>query len=206
MSEGLSREEAREKIFAKVAPSVFEKVLDELKASKALIGSERLALPTHKATVAGADDRIRTAILDAFRSGGLKPPDAAGLEAAVKAPAPVIEKVVALLLREKLLTRLDTIVFHAEALQQLKREVSALKGSAPGEPGHGGRGGVQGALRNFQEVCDPVAGISRPGARHETNRRRPPRFMRPVLLVVLAVAHRALEVLDARPDTLAELG
>ena len=30
-------------------------------------------------------------------------------------------------------------------------------------------------------------------------------FMRPVLLVVLAVAHRALEVLDARPDTLAEL-
>jgi selenocysteine-specific elongation factor len=102
-----------------------------LKKKKALIGSERLALPTHRATVAGADDRIRTAILDAFRSGGLKPPDAAALEAAVKAPAPVIEKVMALLLREKLLTRLDTVVFHAEALQQLKREVSALKASAP---------------------------------------------------------------------------
>ena len=52
----------------------------------------------------------------------------------MKAPAAVIEKVMALLLREKLLTRLDTIVFHAEALQQLKREVSALKGSAPGSP------------------------------------------------------------------------
>ncbi|MEO5741345.1 MAG: selenocysteine-specific translation elongation factor [Vicinamibacterales bacterium] len=132
MSEGLSREEAREKIFAKVAPSVFEKVLEELKAKQALGGSERLALPTHKATVAGADDRIRTAILEAFRSGGLKPPDAAGLAAAVKAPSLVIEKVMALLLREKLLTRLDTIVFHAEALQQLKREISALKGSGAG--------------------------------------------------------------------------
>ena len=89
------------------------------------MGSERLALPTHKATVAGADDRIRTAILDAFRSGGLKPPDSAGLEAAVKAPAPVIEKVVALLLREKLLTRLDTIVFHAEALAAIEARKSA---------------------------------------------------------------------------------
>jgi len=132
MSEGLSREEAREKIFAKVAPSIFEQVLNQLKATRTLVGSERLALPTHKATVAGADDHIRTAILDAFRSGGLKPPDGQGLEAAVKAPAPVIQKVVALLLREKLLTRLDTLVFHAEALQQLKREVAALKGSASG--------------------------------------------------------------------------
>ncbi len=79
MSDGLSREEAREKIFAKVAPAVFEKVLEELKAGKALVGSERLALPTHKPTVAGADDRLRAAIIDAFRTAGLKPPDAAAL-------------------------------------------------------------------------------------------------------------------------------
>jgi selenocysteine-specific elongation factor len=44
----------------------------------------------------------------------------------------VIEKVVALLLREKILTRIETIVFHSEALQQLKTEVAALKQTAPG--------------------------------------------------------------------------
>jgi len=132
MSEGLSREEAREKIFAKVAPAVFETVLEELKTRKALVGAERLALPSHKPTVAGADDRIRAAIVDAFRAAGLKPPDAAALEAAAKAPAAVIEKVVSLLLREKVLTRVDTIVFHTAALQQLKAEVSAMKDSAPG--------------------------------------------------------------------------
>jgi selenocysteine-specific elongation factor len=44
----------------------------------------------------------------------------------------VIEKVVALLLREKILTRIETIVFHADALQQLKAEVAALKQTAPG--------------------------------------------------------------------------
>lgn len=132
MSDGLSREEAREKIFAKTAPAVFEKVLDDLKKQQALVGTERLALPAHKATVAGADDAVRAAIVEAFRTGGLKPPETATLEATIKAPKAVIDKVVALLLREKVLTRLDTIVFHAEALQTLKTEVSALKGSAPG--------------------------------------------------------------------------
>jgi selenocysteine-specific elongation factor len=131
MSDGLSREEAREKIFAKVAPAVFEKVLDNLKARKALVGSERLALPTHKPTVAGADDRLRNAIAEAYRAAGVKPPDAAAVAAAVQAPAAVIDKVVALLLREKVLTRIDTLVFHTEALQRLKAEVSAMKASAP---------------------------------------------------------------------------
>ena len=132
MSEGLAREEAREKIFARAAPAVFESVLAALRATTALIGTERLALPSHKVTVAGADDRVRKAILDAYRAGGLKPPEPAALEAAVKAPASVIEKVVALLLREKILTRIETIVFHADALQQLKAEVAALKQTAPG--------------------------------------------------------------------------
>lgn len=132
MSEGLAREEAREKIFAKAAHATFEQVIEDLKARKALVGAERLALPTHKATVAGADDRVRAAIIDAYRAGGLKPPDAATVAAEVKAPAPLVEKVVALLLREKVLMRLDTLVFHADALQQLKADVIALKGSAPG--------------------------------------------------------------------------
>ena len=45
---------------------------------------------------------------------------------------PIVEKVTALLLREKVLVKLDTIVFHAAALQKLKEEVTALKDGAPG--------------------------------------------------------------------------
>jgi selenocysteine-specific elongation factor len=132
MSDGLPREEAREKIFSRVAPAIFEKVVDELRAAKALVGAERLALPGHKPTVAGAGDQVRAAIVDAYRAGGLKPPDAAAIEASAKAPRAVVEKVTALLLREKVLVKLDTIVFHGAALQTLKEEVTALKGSAPG--------------------------------------------------------------------------
>ena len=67
MSDGLPREEARERIFARVAPAIFEKVVDDLKAARALVGAERLALPAHKASVAGADDQVRAAIVEAYR-------------------------------------------------------------------------------------------------------------------------------------------
>lgn len=131
MSEGLPREEAREKIFARMAPSIFERVVDDLKARKAITGAERLALPTHKVSVAGADDRVRSAIVDAYRAGGLKP-DTAAVASAAGAPATVVDKVTALLLREKILVKIDTIIFHADALARLKADVAALKASAPG--------------------------------------------------------------------------
>jgi selenocysteine-specific elongation factor len=131
MSDGLSREEARSKIFGRVSPAVFETVVERLKGRKAIVGAERLALPTHKATVAGADDRVRDAIVEAYRSGALKPPDAATVAAAVKAPGPIIDKLTSLLLREKVLVRLDTVVFHASALETLKADVRALKAASP---------------------------------------------------------------------------
>ena len=37
-----------------------------------------------------------------------------------------------LLLREKRLVRLETLIFHADALQQLKADVVGLKTAAPG--------------------------------------------------------------------------
>ena len=132
MSEGLPREEAREKIFRRVDPAVFERVLADLKDRKAIVGTDRLALSTHRVSVTGADDRVRSAIVEAYRSAGLKPPDAAAVEAQAGAPKAIVEKVTTLLLREKVLVKLDTIVFHAGALQQLKADVAGLKAASPG--------------------------------------------------------------------------
>ena len=200
-----ARRSAR-KAFARVAPAIFEKVVDDLKARGALVGADRLALPTHKATVAGADDRVRAAIIEAYRAGGLKPPDAAAVESAAKAPTAIVEKVTALLLREKVLVKLDTMVFHAEALQKLKEEVQGAEGERAGRTRHGGRGRVQGSLRGVEEVRDPAARVSRSGARDETNRRRSSRAVARRLLLVGAFLHGALEILDAGADALAELG
>jgi len=131
-SEGLPREEAREKNFRRVDPAVFNRVLEDLKVRKAIVGSDRLALPTHRVTVAGADDRVRQAVIDAYRAGGLTPPDAAAVETSAGAPKSVIDKMTMVLLREKVLVKLDTLVFHADALQQLKADVVGLKAAAPG--------------------------------------------------------------------------
>jgi selenocysteine-specific elongation factor len=75
---------------------------------------------------------VKAAVADAYRRGGLKPPDAAAIAAEAGAPGAIVDKVTALLLREKALVRLDTLIFHADALEKLKEEVRALKGSAPG--------------------------------------------------------------------------
>ena len=131
-SEGLPREEAREKIFKRVDHAIFNRVLEDLKMRKAIVGSDRLALATHRVTVAGADDRVRSAIIEAYRAGGLTPPDAAAVEASAGAPKAVVDKMMMVLLREKVLVKLDTVVFHADALRQLKADVAALKATAPG--------------------------------------------------------------------------
>lgn len=131
-SEGLPREEAREKMFRRVDHAIFNRVLEDLKVRKAIVGSDRLALPTHRVTVAGADDRVRGAIIEAYRAGGLTPPDAASVEALAGAPKPVVDKMTMVLLREKVLVKLDTVIFHADALQQLKADVAGLKAAAPG--------------------------------------------------------------------------
>ena len=132
MSEGLPREEAREKIFKRVDATIFDRVLQDLKQQGRIVGADRLALSTHRVQVAGADDRVRQAIIDAYRTAGLRPPEAAALEADVKAPKGVIEKVTTLLVREKILIRLDALLFHADALAQLKTDVVGLKETAPG--------------------------------------------------------------------------
>ena len=43
----------------------------------------------------------------------------------------LVEKMTALLLRQKRLARVDTLIFHGEALAALKNEIRALKDTAP---------------------------------------------------------------------------
>lgn len=132
LSEGLPREEARERVFARSAPAIFEKVIDDLKAATTLAGTDRLALPTHRVAVSGEDARVKTAVVDAYQRAGLTPPDAATIAAQAGAPAAIVDKVTALLLREKTLVRVDTLIFHGGVLGTLKAEVAALKANAPG--------------------------------------------------------------------------
>ena len=129
LSEGVPREEARERLFARGSPAIFERALDELSAAGRVSVRDRLALPAHRVELSPEETRARDGIVEALRTARLTPPDAAALALLAAAPPPVVDRVLKLLARQKTIVKLDTLWFHSEALQQLKADVAALKAS-----------------------------------------------------------------------------
>jgi selenocysteine-specific elongation factor len=130
LSDGMPREELRERVFGGEDPVVFDWTVKRLIAAKILAGTERLALAGHRVAVSGEEARVKASIAEAYRSAGLTPPDATTLAAACKTTPRMIETMTALLTRERVLARVDTLVFHTEALQRLKKDVTAMKSGA----------------------------------------------------------------------------
>ena len=124
--EGMPREEARERLFAKAPQAVFDLVLAGLVASRRIVARDRLALATHKLALSDEEARAKDVVERAFREGGLKPPDKASVAAQAGVKPDVVERVTTLLVRQKVLARLDDLVFHEAALRQLKEEIRAL--------------------------------------------------------------------------------
>src|SRR5205085_11266400 len=113
-------------------PAVFDAALAELSAAHRIVVRDRVALATHKLALTPEEERARTAIERAYREGGLKPPDAASVAAAAGVPAAVADRVVKLLQRQKVLVKIDVLLFHDDALKRLKAEVGAMKAADAG--------------------------------------------------------------------------
>ena len=132
LADGIPREEARERVFARAHPHVFERVLQDLASANQLIVRDRLAAPGHRLELSPEETRTRSALETAYKAYGLKPPDAGTLASEQRLPPALVDKMTSLLLRQKVLARVDTLVFHAEALQHLKADIQGLKATAPG--------------------------------------------------------------------------
>jgi selenocysteine-specific elongation factor len=130
LSEGMPREEARERIFGRAAPSVFDHVVAELVAQQKIVAKDRLALTAHRVSLSPEEAHAQETIEHLFREAGLAPPDEAAVVAAAHVPPAVVDRVARLLVRQKRLVKLDTLLFHADALAQLKADVRGLKGQA----------------------------------------------------------------------------
>jgi selenocysteine-specific elongation factor len=128
LSEGLPREEARERIFGLASAALFEVALKRLTAAGKVTGRERLALPGRGVSLTAEEAHAREALGQVFREAGMTPPDLAGAAAAARVTPAVADRVSKLLIRQKTLVKVDTLLFHAEALERLKRDVQALKG------------------------------------------------------------------------------
>ena len=130
MSEGMPREAARERVFGPASPALFDEVVQRLLRAGKLGGRERLALPGRGVSLSDEETNAQSALERVFQEAGLSPPDIAAAASAARVAPAVADRVSKLLLRQKTLVRVDTIVFHAGALDRLKRDVSGMKGTA----------------------------------------------------------------------------
>ncbi|HEY3045660.1 MAG TPA: SelB C-terminal domain-containing protein, partial [Vicinamibacterales bacterium] len=132
LEDGIPREELRESLFASAPGALFERVLAGLQQEKAIEARDRVALATHRLRLSDEDARVRDAILQVVQQSGLTPPDRLSLAARVAAPPQVVERMTALLVRQKVLIRLGDLLFHEATLNRLKTDIRSLKREGAG--------------------------------------------------------------------------
>jgi selenocysteine-specific elongation factor len=128
LSEGLPREEARERVFGRASPALFEDLLRRLSAAGRIAGRDRLTQPGRGVSLSPEEARALEGLDRVFREAGLAPPDLAAAAAAAGVTPAVADRTSMLLIRQKTLIKVESLFFHASALERLKQEVRALKG------------------------------------------------------------------------------
>jgi selenocysteine-specific elongation factor len=127
LSPGLPREEARERLFGRAAPEVFDHVVDGLQAAGKLIARDTLSVVGHQLSLSREELAARDSLGALFRAAALAPPDPKQAHSAAAVDAGVAERMLKLLVREKVLIRIDDLLFHADALVKLKSDLKARK-------------------------------------------------------------------------------
>jgi selenocysteine-specific elongation factor len=127
MSEGLHREEARAKLMPRALPAIFDAIVAPLVAAGRVTSRDRLSLAGHAVSLSPEEGRVREAVLKVFAEAGLAPPDVAGARSAVGGDTATVDRIINRLVRQRVLVKVDTLLFHNERLEALKTEIRALK-------------------------------------------------------------------------------
>ena len=128
---GMSKEELRDR--ANLGPEVFYNVLGKLVEEKKLVVAGELVHLSGRGVVMKDEEAQSKKIIEhAFASAGLKVPSLKEVLAGLKVDKIRAQKIVTLLLRDKVLIKIsEELVFHQSTLLDLRRKISALKTTAP---------------------------------------------------------------------------
>jgi len=124
---GIAREALREQV--KASSEVFASALELLVREKKIeVAGGLLRLPGHGVVMKDEESESKQRIEEAFASAGLKVPALHEVIAGLKVDKTRAQKIVTLLLRDKVLVKIsDELVFHRGALEELRRMVAAQK-------------------------------------------------------------------------------
>jgi selenocysteine-specific elongation factor len=128
---GMGKEELRDRV--NLGPEVFYSVLGKLAEEKKLEATGELVhLPGRGVVMKDEEAESKKIIEQAFASAGLKVPSLKEVLAGLKVDKIRAQKIVTLLLRDKVLIKIsEELVFHQSALTDLRHKIAALKTSAP---------------------------------------------------------------------------
>jgi selenocysteine-specific elongation factor len=128
---GIAKEQLREQVCAQ--EQVFASVLDTLmRARKIEATGDLVRLAGHGVAMKDEESESKRMIEEAFSSAGLQVPALHQVMAGLKIDKSRAQKIVTLLLREKVLVKVsDELVFHRSALEQLRRLVAEQKAKSP---------------------------------------------------------------------------
>jgi selenocysteine-specific elongation factor len=127
LSDGMPREEARERVFRRTHALVFDAVVERLARASRIVARDRLSLPGHQVSLTAEESAAQEAIERIYREAELAPPDIAAAAQSARAPRVVVDRVVLLMVRNRTLVKIDGLLFHASALDGLKASVRAMK-------------------------------------------------------------------------------
>jgi selenocysteine-specific elongation factor len=124
---GISREQLRE--HRQIPAEIFAAVLDSLvRKQKLEVASDLVRLPGHGVMMKDEEAESKKKIEEAFASAGLRVPALHEVIAGLAVDKDRAQKMVTLLLREKVLMKVSQeLVFHHTALQELRRQIAAEK-------------------------------------------------------------------------------
>jgi selenocysteine-specific elongation factor len=129
---GMSKEELRGR-FSEVVPEVFEGVFSEaLQAKKIELAGELVRLAGSGVVMKDEEAESKKIIESAFANAGLKVPALKNVLAGLKVDKVRAQKIVTLLLRDKVLLKIsDDLVFHRDALMDLRKRMALEKAKSP---------------------------------------------------------------------------
>ena len=130
---GISREELRAR--AKVGHEIFARIMLEMAENKTIeLAGDLVRLPGRGVVMKDEEAESKKVIEQAFASAGLQVPALQQVLAGLKVDKARAQKIVTLLLRDKVLVKIsEDLVFHQSVLANLRGQMAALKSSsAPG--------------------------------------------------------------------------
>ncbi len=124
---GINKEALREQL--NLGPAFFAFALDVMSKEKVVqIAGDLVHLPGQGVTMKGEEEESKKIIEQAFSSAGLTVPALPDVLASLKVDRARAQKLVTLLLRDKVLTKIsDDLVFHQDALNNLRKIIATEK-------------------------------------------------------------------------------